>query len=207
MTTNKSLRTDGNVQGNLLRNHEQKIENLPYHLQLFRKYSNVRITKTVAKGLYFTTLRNWTAWEAHVESIHPSRQRSIQSERMDPWEHEDRSSFGGGSQSSSMPLRNRDHGRILVGDGTCSWVMTVNGINKYVTEMTEETQDDHIDYIGDCTGKLVAKTRPKQTSIPTTSSATTTLPCHLRVWIDVEPALYDKSCFRGVKKDDQIAST
>ena len=31
--------------------------------------------------------------------------------------------------------------------------MIVNGINKYVTEMTEEAQDDHIDYIGESTGK------------------------------------------------------
>ena len=37
-----------------------------------------------------------------------SRQRSIQSKRMDPWEHEDRS-FGGGSYSPSRPSRNREH--------------------------------------------------------------------------------------------------
>ena len=42
----------------------------------------------------------------------------------------------------------------LFGDGTCSWMMIVNGLNKYVTEMTEETQDDHNDYIGECTGKM-----------------------------------------------------
>ena len=53
----------------------------------------------------------------------------------------------------------------LFGDESCSWIMIVNGINKYVTEMTEDTQEDHIDYIGDCTGKLVAEARPKQTSI------------------------------------------
>ena len=63
----------------------------------------------------------------------------------------------------------------------------MNGINKYVTEMTEETQDDHFDYSGESTGKLVAKARPKQTSIPTTSLPTTTLPYHQREWIDVEP--------------------
>ena len=32
--------------------------------------------------------------------------------------------------------------------------MIVNGINKYVTEMAEETEDDHIDYIGESKGKL-----------------------------------------------------
>ena len=42
----------------------------------------------------------------------------------------------------------------LLKDGTRSWMMIVNGINKCVTEMTEETQDDHIDYIGECTGLL-----------------------------------------------------
>ena len=36
----------------------------------------------------------------------------------------------------------------LLGDETCSWVLIVNGINKNVTEMTE-TQDDHIDCIGE----------------------------------------------------------
>ena len=42
----------------------------------------------------------------------------------------------------------------LLGGGTCARVMIVNGINKYVTEMTEETQDDHIDHTGESTGKL-----------------------------------------------------
>ena len=57
----------------------------------------------------------------------------------------------------------------LFGDGTRSWVRVVNGINKYVTEMSEET---HIEDSGDSTGKLVAEGRPKQTSMPTTSSPT-----------------------------------
>ena len=50
----------------------------------------------------------------------------------------------------------------LFGDGTCSWVMIVNGTNKYVTEMTEETQKNHIDDIGDSTGILVAGAGPKK---------------------------------------------
>ena len=58
----------------------------------------------------------------------------------------------------------------LLGDETCSWVKIVNGTIKYLTEMTEETQDDHIDCIGDSTRKPVAAARPKQTSIPATSS-------------------------------------
>ena len=87
----------------------------------------------------------------------------------------------------------------LFGDGTCSWRMIVNGINKYVTEITEETQENHIDDIGDGTGKLVAEARPKQTSMPTTSP-TVTSPHHLREWMGVEPGKYDESCFEVSKK-------
>ena len=54
MATNKSLRTDENVQGNLLQNYEHKFPNLPYHLQLTKLCSNVGVTKTVAKGQYCT---------------------------------------------------------------------------------------------------------------------------------------------------------
>ena len=86
--------------------------------------------------------------------------------------------FGGGRYSSSRTLRNRDHGTILKGDGTCSWV---------------------IDYIGESTGKLVAKAKPKQTSTPTTSS-TTTLPSYQREWMEVKPGPFDKSCFEVSKK-------
>ena len=53
-------------------------------------------------------------------------------------------------------------------DGTRSWVMIVNGKNKYVTE---ETQVNQIDDIGDGTGTPVANARPKHTPSPTSSSA------------------------------------
>ena len=88
----------------------------------------------------------------------------------------------------------------LSGDGTRSWVMIQNGTNKYVTEMWEETQENHVDDIGDSTGKPVAKARPKQTPSPTSSSPTITLPYHQQQWIDVEPGKYDESCFEVSKK-------
>ena len=66
--------------------------------------------------------------------------------------------------------------------------------NKQIRDGDDEgTQDDHNGYIGEPAGKLVATARPKQTS-------TTTLPYHLRVWIDVEPGPYDKRCFELSKK-------
>ena len=76
-------------------------------------------------GQYFTTLDDaeldtfWRSREGEGEELmssvySTSRQRSIQSKRMDLWEHEDRSSFGGGSESPSRLLRHRDHVRLLI---------------------------------------------------------------------------------------------
>ena len=172
--------------------YEQKFANLPDHRQWIKLCSNAGIAKTEARIQYFTTFDD--AELDKLGGILFFEALFIKNKRMDPWEHEDRSSFGGGRQSSSRTLRNRDHDTILI------WVMIVNGINKYVTEMTEETQKDHTDYIGDSTGKLVAESRPKRTSIPTTPSPTVTLPYHQRDWIDVEPGPHDKSCFEVSKK-------
>ena len=74
--------------------------------------------------------------------------------------------------------------------------------NKYVTEMTEETQENLIDDIGDSTGKPVAEAGPKQASIPTTSSPTVTLPYHQRRVDRRRTRAVRQKLFRCVKKDD-----
>ena len=80
----------------------------------------------------------------------------------------------------------------LIGDMTCSWVRIVNGIKKYVTETT------HVEKIGEkCTGKLVAKARPRQTSNSTLSPVC--IPYHERKWIDVEPGTFDRNCLEVSK--------
>ena len=61
-----------------------------------------------------------------------------------------------------------------IGDGTRSWVRIVNGIKKYVTEMSEET---HIEDIGKSTEKPVAKARPKHT--PSSVLSSTTVQCRI----------------------------
>ena len=129
-TTNTSPRTDDNVQGHLLQNYEQKIAHLPDHLQLIKLCSNVGITKTVASGQYFTprpsTMRNWTNWEDHVESIlyfetaqHPKgKGGSVGTRRSVLWR------WQSGRYGIEITIESS------CGDGTCSWVMIVNGINK-----------------------------------------------------------------------------
>ena len=59
------------VQGNLLHDYEHQFANLPDNHQLFKLCSNVGITKTVAKGQYFTTFDDAEPDKlvgAHVES-------------------------------------------------------------------------------------------------------------------------------------------
>ena len=71
----------------------------------------------------------------------------------------------------------------------------MNGINHYVTEMSEET---HVESIGErSTGKPVAKARPQQTSNSTLSSVS--ILYHERKCIDVEPATFDQNCLEVSK--------
>ena len=86
----KTPRTDDNVQGNLLQSYEQKFANLPDYFQLIKLCSNVGITETVASRQYFTTLD-----DSELDNLGGScREYTLpRDKRMDPWEHEDRSSF------------------------------------------------------------------------------------------------------------------
>ena len=116
-TKNKTPRTNETLQGNLLHDFEHKIANLPDHLQLMKLCSNVGITKTVPKGQFFTTIDDVELVKlrcsCQAKTLHRDNAAS-KSERMDPWEHEDRSSFGSGSKLPSRPLRNRDHDELLI---------------------------------------------------------------------------------------------
>ena len=174
-TTNKSLRTDDNVQGNLLHDYEQKIANLPEHLQLIKLCSNVGITKTVTRGEGISrssTMRNWTTLGGSCREYTLPRDDTIP--KVKGWIRGN-TKIGPALKVAVSHHQGRYGIEIMIeslsGDGTCSWVMIVSGINKHVTDMTKDTQDDHIDYIGECTGKSLAKARPQQASIPATSSS------------------------------------
>ena len=83
----------------------------------------------------------------------------------------------------------------LLRDRTVSWVRIVNGINKYVTEKSEEILVASVENRG--TGKLVAKAkpRPKQTSALTLVSF-----LHReRKGKDFDPGKYSQGCFEVSK--------
>ena len=79
----------------------------------------------------------------------------------------------------------------LIGDGACSWVLIVNGINKYVTEITAETHENHVDNRRHCRKTCCQN----KTETNVNADRLLPLPYHQREWIDVEPGQYDKSCF------------
>ena len=54
-TTNQITQTVAGVQGNLLREYEQRFGDLPEHATLTKLCSNAGLAKTVEKGQYFTT--------------------------------------------------------------------------------------------------------------------------------------------------------
>ena len=116
---------------------------------------------------------------------------------MDPWTHEDR----GPVLEVAVSYRQGRYGieiriNFLFDDGSHSWIMIVNGLNTYVTEMSEETQENRDDEIGDSAGRLAAKARPKHTSMPMPSFPRGTIPFHIRKWIDVEPGEHDQALLK-----------
>ena len=75
---------------------------------------------------------------------------------------------------------------------TVSWVRTVNGINKYVTETSEEIPIENVQ-LDISTVRLVAKAklRPKPVVNLSTNGLT-----RERKWIDIDPQPFDRSYFQ-----------
>ena len=92
----------------------------------------------------------------------------------------------------------------LLSDGTQSWVMICTGLNKHVTEMSEEKHEHRDDAKGARAGQPAAKTRPKQTSLPMSSSLRAKIPFNKREWIDVGPGEYDQHSFDVAMKMNRL---
>ena len=83
----------------------------------------------------------------------------------------------------------------LFQDREVSWVRIVNGINKYVTETSEEIPVASVENRG--TGKPVAKAKPRPK--PTLTLTPVSILCHERKWIDVDPGKFYQGCFEVSK--------
>ena len=151
-TTNQTVPTDERVQGDLLRDDEQQFVTLSVNLQLTKLCSNAGLANTVEKGQYFTTLDDTELDELEGSCREYTLLRSDQSPQV-KGRIRGNSKIGPVLDVMVCYLQGRYGVEIkinsLFGDGTRSWVRIVNGTNKYVTEMSEET---HIEDIGESTG-------------------------------------------------------
>ena len=80
----------------------------------------------------------------------------------------------------------------LFKDQTVSWVRIVHGINKYVTETSEEIPIENVELFIS-TGRLVAKAQPRPKLVVNLSS--NYVPSRERKWIDINPPTFSQSCF------------
>ena len=83
----------------------------------------------------------------------------------------------------------------------------MNGINKHVTETSEEIPVASVENRG--TGKPIAKAKPRPK--PTLTLTPLSIPCLERKWIDVEPGKFTQGCFevseymiRLLRHDDTV---
>ena len=83
------------------------------------------------------------------------------------------------------------------------WVRIVNGINKYVTETSEEIPIASVEKGG--TRKPVAKAKPRPK--PTFTLTLVSVLYHERKWTDVDPGHFSQDCFEVSQIHDQSVAT
>ena len=90
----------------------------------------------------------------------------------------------------------------LFRDRTVSWVRSVNGSNKYVTETSEEIPVESIEHR--VTREPVANARPRPK--PAVTLSPISIPLRERKWIDINPERFRQDCFAVSKSHDQITA-
>ena len=120
----------------MLREYKRKFANLSDDLRLIRLCSDAGFMKTVARGQYFVILD-----EAELATLDGScrehtltRDDQFSKKKDGPWKHEDRSVLEVTVSCHQGRFGIEIRINSLFGDGSHSWVMIGNGLNKYVTE-------------------------------------------------------------------------
>ena len=184
-TANPFSQTDAEVQGNLLREYEQRFAELPEQQKLTKLCSNAVFSKNIEKGQLFITLDDDAPDDMNGSCREYTLPHSVESSRV-------RGMIRGNTKIG--PIHDvkvcYHHGRYgvdiiiesLFRDRTVSSVRIVIGINKYVTETSEEIPVTSVGNRG--TGKPVAKAKPRPK--PTLTLTPVSIPYRERKWIDFE---------------------
>ena len=136
-TTDQASPTDARVQGNFLREYEQKFADLPEHFQLTTLCSNAGLAKTVEKGQYFTTLDDTELDRLKGSCREYTLPRSDQSSQVNGWI---RGNTKIGPVLDVMVCHHQgrygcgNHDRIPIWRRNLLFGQDREGINKYATE-------------------------------------------------------------------------
>ena len=162
LNANTISQTDVSVQGNLLREYEQNFEELPEQHKLTQLCSHARFWKSIGKGQFFITLDEEGPDDMKTLLREYTLPRNEEASRARWWIR------GNTKIGPVLDVKVYFHlGRHCVDivieslfrDRTVSRLRIVNGINKYVTETSEEISIKSVEH--GCTGKPVAKAKPR----------------------------------------------
>ena len=140
-TANPISQTDASVERNLLREYEQRLAELPEDQKLSKQCSDAGFLKSIGKGQFFITLEEEGTDDMKTLCREYTLPRSEEASRARGWIR------GNTMIGPVLDVKVHFHqGRYgvdimiesLSRDRTVSWVRVVNGINKYVTETSEE---------------------------------------------------------------------
>ena len=181
-----------------MREYDQKFAELPEQQKLTKLCSDAGFSKNLEKGQFFIALDEEGPDEMRTSCREYTLPRSDQSSHVREWIRGNtkigpvldvKVSFHQGRYGVEIMIES------LFRDRTVSWVRIVNGINKYVTETSEEIPVASVEK--GCTGKPVAKAKPRP--MPTLTLSPMSIPYRERKWIDVDPGKFNQGCFEVSK--------
>ena len=186
---NTISQTDLSVQGNLLREYEQKFADRPEDQKLTKLCSHAGFLKNIRKGQFFITLDEENVrYLARNQDVSRARGWIRGNTKIGPV-LEVKVYFHQGRYCVDIMIES------LFRDRTVSWVRVVNGINKYVTETSEENPIECVEHVR--TGKPVAKAKPRPKLAVTLSPVS--IPTRERKRIDISSATYSQGGFEVSK--------
>ena len=169
-----------------MREYEHKFAELLEQQKLTKLCSRAGVSMKIEKGQFFITLGDDTLDSMKGSCREFSSLRNDESSYVKGWIREN-TNIGPLLVVKVCYHQGRYGVEIMIEslfrDRTISWVRIVNGINKYVTETSQEILVASVEKRG--TGKPVAKAKPRPK--PTLTLTPVSLPYRERKWIDVEP--------------------
>ena len=191
--TNTTSQSSQSARGHLLQDYFKKFADFAEDQKLSKLCKDIGLLKKIEKGQFFITIEEGSEI-MQIACREYTRSRNLETSRPKGWI---RSNTKIGPVLDANLYRHEERYCIAImiepsfRDQTVSWVRIVNGINKYVTETSEEMSTESVDLFIS-TGKLVANGKPKPKYVVNSSI---NVPNRERKWTDIDPQPFDQGCF------------